>query len=139
MNEEFPVNLALTDESKLTKLDLGFVENTRLQTLRGQIGAVDGCLLWQKNPGNAAHNSKRNYCACKENFSLLLIAIADSQRIFLGFEVSCIPSAHDLLAFLTIELGHIIEYGELRQPVYLLGYRPFTWTIIFITKGSMAI
>lgn len=53
------MNLDLSNLNKLEKLELAFAQKSRHHALRGAIGAIDGCLIWQKNPDDAIKNSNR--------------------------------------------------------------------------------
>jgi hypothetical protein len=69
------------------------------QCWRGQLAALDGCLIRQQSPGLAVDNPKNYYCKRKSMFSLLLMAMADSDRRIIWFDISMAPTSHDSLAF----------------------------------------
>lgn len=136
INNEFPIDLDLSDTERLKGLEAGFARKSRHNVIRGAIGAIDGCLVWQKNPGIQVDNPNRYYCARKEKFAILLMAIADSDRRIIWFDMSCTPSTHDSLAMLTTELGQRIERGELPHPFLILGDSAFTCSLSLITPGK---
>ena len=64
------------------------------------------------------------------------MAICDADRRFLWFDMSCTPTTHDSLAWLTTELGQRFERGELPSPFFLLGDSAFTCTLNMISPGK---
>lgn len=136
LNSEFPIDLDISDVDKLKELEKRYALKSRQNAIRGAIGAIDGCLISQKNPGCSVDNAGRYYCARKEKFAILLMAICDADRRFLWFDMSCTPTTHDSLAWLTTELGQIFERGELPNPFFLLGDSAFTCTLSMISPGK---
>ena len=76
------------------------------QCWRGQVGALDGCLIRQQSPGVAVDNPKDYFCQRKQMFSLLLMAIADADRRIIWFDMSMAPTAHDSLAFKSLPFAN---------------------------------
>lgn len=109
---------------------------SRHNKLRGAVARLDSCLSWQKNPGNTVRNPNRYYCARKEKFFGLLIAIWDTNRKFLSFEVSCTPTTDDSLAGQSTEMGQKVVRGKIPEPFYLLGDNAFTATRSMIVSGD---
>lgn len=136
LNEEFPIDLDISDVDKLKAIEEGFAQKSRQNVIRGAIGAIDGCLIPQKNPGSSVENAGRYYCARKEKYSILLMAMCDADRRFLWFDMSCTPTTHDSLAWLTTELGQRFERGELPSPFFVLGDSAFTCTLNMISPGK---
>lgn len=69
----------------------------------------------------------------KRSFSLLLMAISDLNRKIIWFEISCAPTSHESLAFLTTKLSQRVEHGELPSPFFFLGDSAFICTTSIIT------
>ena len=107
-HEEFQVVFPIENEEKLSEIERVFRAKSSHGLITGCVGAIDGCLIWQKNPGIAVHNPNRYYCARKEKFALLLMAIADADRRFLFYDISCTPSTHDSLAWDCTQLAQRI-------------------------------
>ena len=78
-------------------------------------------------------NSNQYYCALKEKFSLLLMAISKAERKFIWFDISCRPTTHDSLAWLMKDLGQSLENCELPYPAFILVKSAITWTLSMIT------
>lgn len=51
LNNDFPVDLDISDLSRLKQLESGFSRKSRQKFIRGAIGSIEGCLIWQKNRG----------------------------------------------------------------------------------------
>lgn len=79
INAAVKLELYITDVDCRKDLELGFSMKMRHIAIRGDVGALDGRLLWQKTI-KAVHNPKRYLCARKEKLSTVLISIGDSQR-----------------------------------------------------------
>lgn len=58
-NNEFPIDFDITDEHNLKYLEKWFANKSRQQVIRGAVGAIDGCLIWQKSPGSSVDYSNR--------------------------------------------------------------------------------
>lgn len=84
-----------------------FARKLRLGAIRGAVGAVNGCLIWQKNPGVSVDILLRYYCARKWKLALLLIAICDTKRRFLWIDIGFTPTTHDSLAWTCSGSRHI--------------------------------
>lgn len=136
VNNKHKLTWNLSDTDRLRDLEEGFAKKSRLNAFRGVVGALDGCLISQKNPGIAVPNPNRYYCARKHKYSLLLMAICDANRKFIWFDVSCTPTTHDSLAWVTTELAERVRRGDLPYPYYILGDSAFTCTRSVITPGK---
>lgn len=71
-----------------------------------------------KTPGKAVHNPKRYYCARRENFYILVLAVCDAKRLFIRFELSCPLTTHDWLAWNSIKRGQHIANERLTDPFF---------------------
>lgn len=136
INGTLIIDFPLDDEEELARLEREFAAKSRQQVMRGVVGALDGCIIAQKNPGAAVENPRRYFCARKDKFGLLLMAICDARRRFLYIDLSCTPTTHDSLAWLSCQLAQDIEEGKLPSTYYLLGDNAFTCTRSMITPGS---
>jgi hypothetical protein len=63
---KFPID----DPAALAALERDFALRSRSQVLRGVVGAVDGCIFWQKNPGGAVKNPRRRVTLCLQRDDL---------------------------------------------------------------------
>lgn len=84
INLKFHIDLDITDIDRLKQLEIRVAEKPRRNAISGAVGALDGLFIWQKNPGVAVHNPNRYYCARKEKFSILLMAICDAKDVSHG-------------------------------------------------------
>lgn len=73
----FPINVEIDNVDKLEQYEQRFGMKSQHNVICDAVGALDGCLKWQKNKGSEAYNSNKYYCSKKENFSLFLMAISD--------------------------------------------------------------
>jgi hypothetical protein len=112
----FPVD----DPVALTRLEEGFAAKSRKQAVRGCVGAIDGCIIHQKNPGLAVDNPARYHCARKDKFGMLLSASCNADREITWYDISASPSTHDHSAFRNTELGTLIYSGGLGD-LFMLG------------------
>lgn len=135
INDTFPIDFPIDDEEELTRLEEGWARKSRRQTLRGVVGAIDGRCIWQTNPGLAVHNPSRYYCARKDKFALLLMAICDSDRRFRWFDISATPTTHDSLAWIQTKLGQRVKNGDLPARFFFIGDCAFTNTHSMISPG----
>ena len=97
-HKDFKVEFPIDDVGKLQELERVFRAKSSHGLIRGCVGAIDGCLIWQKNHSVAVHNPRRDYSARKEKYALLLMAIADAIRRITFFDISRTPTTHDSLA-----------------------------------------
>mmetsp|Transcript_4497 Transcript_4497/g.6787 ORF Transcript_4497/g.6787 Transcript_4497/m.6787 type:complete len:430 (-) Transcript_4497:272-1561(-) len=134
--EGFKVVFPIDDEEKLTEIEGVFRSKSSHGMITGCVGAIDGCLLWQKNPGIAVHNPNRYYCARKEKCALLLMAIVDADRRFLFYDISCTPSTHDSLAWDSTRLAQRFAAGDLCERFFIFGDNAFVCTRSMITPGN---
>lgn len=56
---------------------------------------------------------------------ILLMAMCDVQAKFLWFEMFCIPTMHDNLAWKSTKLAHEVRNGKLRKMFFILGKNAF--------------
>lgn len=105
----------------LTLTDCG----TNHQVWKGQVAALDGCILGQKNPGKAIHNPERYFVYRKGHFGLLLMAMADYHRRFVWIDLSVTPTSHDSLAWDCTELAQRIMKGGMPAPFFISGDNAF--------------
>lgn len=135
INAELGISFPIDNPDKLAAVEMKFASKSRHQTVRGAVGAIDGCIIAMRNPGLAVHNPRRYYCTRKSKYALLLMAIADADRKFLWFDVSCTPTTHDSLAWSRTALAHRIKNGDLPRPYFLLGDSAFVCTRSMISPG----
>lgn len=136
INDVFSISFPIDDVDKLNEIANGFAAKSRQRVLRHAVGAIDGCCVWQKNPGVSVHNPRRYYCARKDKFALLLMAICDAERRVLWFDVSCTPTTHDSLAWTSTALGQQFAADKLPHPYYLLGDNAFVCSRSMISPGK---
>ena len=136
INNTLIISFPLDDVDELQRLAAGFRDKSRGGVLAHAVGAVDGCIIAQRNPGLAVHNPRRYYCARKDKYGLLLMAVCDAKRRFTFIDVSCTPTTHDSLAWISTKLGKDISEGKLPCPFYLLGDNAFTCTRSMISPGD---
>mmetsp|Transcript_5064 Transcript_5064/g.6216 ORF Transcript_5064/g.6216 Transcript_5064/m.6216 type:complete len:431 (-) Transcript_5064:79-1371(-) len=134
--EGFKVVFPIDDEEKLTEIEGVFRSKSSHGMITGCVGAIDGCLLWQKNPGIAVHNPNRYYCARKEKHALLLMAIVDADRRIIFYDISCTPSTHDSLAWDSTPLAQRFAAGDLCERFFIFGDSAFVCTRSMITPGN---
>jgi len=136
VNEFLKVVFPIDDEEKLTEIEGVFRSKSSHGMITGCVGAIDGCLLWQKNPGIAVHNPNRYYCARKEKHALLLMAIVDADRRIIFYDISCTPSTHDSLAWDSTPLAQRFAAGDLCERFFIFGDSAFVCTRSMITPGN---
>ena len=115
INSALKIDFPIDDMEELDTIETGFAAKSRRQVLRGVVGAVDGCIIWTKDPGIAVHNPRRYYCARKEKFGMLLMAVCNAEREFTYIDLSYAPTSHDSLAWLGSELGQKVLKGCLPE------------------------
>ena len=108
INSIWTVHFDIDDSENIRTLELGFFRKSRKGCISGAIGALDGCLIWHKIPGKVVHNPKRYYGAGKEKFAVLLMDIFDADMKFIWFDMSCTPTTHDSLAWISTDLAYNI-------------------------------
>mmetsp|Transcript_14721 Transcript_14721/g.19568 ORF Transcript_14721/g.19568 Transcript_14721/m.19568 type:complete len:434 (-) Transcript_14721:134-1435(-) len=134
--EGFKVVFPIDDVEKLSEIESVFRSKSSHEMITGCVGAIDGCLLWQKNPGIAVHNPNRYYCARKEKHALLLMAIVDADRRIIFYDISCTPSTHDSLAWDSTPLAQRFAAGDLCERFFIFGDSAFVCTRSMITPGN---
>lgn len=55
----FEVNMDITDMEELQRIERGFTNKSTCGDLRGVVIELDGCIIWEKNPGKAVENPNR--------------------------------------------------------------------------------
>ena len=108
------VRRGLGQDSKIEK-----VAANRSQAVRGCVGAIDGCIIPQKNPGRAVPNPTRYHCARKDKFGILLTAACNADRIINWYDITSSPSTHDHSAFRNTNLGTLVYSGGLGTRFFL--------------------
>ena len=63
------------------------------------------------------------------------MAICDADRKFIWFNMSCTPTNHDSLAWISTDLAYNVENGRLVEPYFILGDSAFTSTRSMIVPG----
>eukprot|EP00937_MAST-01D_sp_MAST-1D-sp2_P007373 g7373.t1 len=118
------------DPAELSKVEEGFrakskdATATRASVFKGCAGAIDGCHLYQFKP--SANNSARHFCYRKDHFTILLMAIADSDLCIRWYAMDKTSTTHDSLAFKCTKLGHQIYEGcGLPRPFFFSGDSAF--------------
>ena len=87
INEAFPVEFPIDDEAKLREIARGFQAKSRRGCWERCVGAVDGVLFSQTNPGTAVHNPQRYFVSRKAGYKLLCQAVCDVYRRVLFFDM----------------------------------------------------
>ena len=64
----------------LQELERRNAAGSKEQVWRGQVGAIDGCIIKMRNPGAQVTDPKSYFCQRKQCFALLLMAMADADR-----------------------------------------------------------
>lgn len=134
---ELKFSFPFDDKEKLRKLEWEFAQahfnRYGSYSWRGQVGAIDGIDISQRNPGKAVDNPTRYYVSRKGGHMLLVIAICDAHRRFLHYDISQAATTHDSLAWSASKLGVRFQNGELRSPFFLAGDNAFTCTNSMVT------
>jgi hypothetical protein len=130
-NVHFPID----DSTELAKMESLFRAKSRKGGWRGQVGAVDGCILRTHNPGDAVPASKTWYVARKGCFGILLQAIADADRRIRWYDMNSVPTSHDSSAFTRTDLGQRIVNGDLPAPFFLSGDNAYKNGPSLVTPG----
>ena len=129
----FPID----DADKLKELELEFARAHFRRygnwSWRGQVGAIDGIDISQRNPGKAVHNPTRFYVPRKGGHMLLVIAICDAHRRFLYYDISHAATTHDSLAWSASKLGARFQQGDFPRPFFLAGDNAFTCSNSMVT------
>ena len=88
---DFDVSFPIDDTEQLKEieLDLALAHQRRYGSMswRGQVGAIDGIDIKQKNPGKAVDNPARFHVVRKGGHMLLCIAICDSRLRFTYYSI----------------------------------------------------
>ena len=88
---DFDVSFPIDDTEQLKEieLDLALAHQRHYGSMswRGQVGAIDGIDIKQKNPGKAVDNPARFHVVRKGGYMLLCIAICDSSRRFTCYSI----------------------------------------------------
>lgn len=126
INESITVQFPLDDLDKLRVLESEFRAKSRSKSWVGEVGAIDGCHFRMKNPGRAVPDPRAYFVDRKKEFALLGIAICDSARRFTYWDISCLPTTHDSVAWAQSDLGRSFLNGDLPAPYFLVGDAAFT-------------
>ncbi len=113
-----------------------FAAKSRKGAWRGQVGAVDGCILRTHNPGDSVPACKTWYVARKGCFGILLQAIADADRRIRWYDMNSVPTSHDSSAFTRSDLGQRIVNGDLPAPFFLSGDNAYKNGPSLVTPAS---
>ena len=134
---DFDISFPIDDTEQLKEIELEFAlaHQRRYGTVswRGQVGAIDGIDIKQKNPGKAVDNPARFYVQRKAGYMLLCIAICDSRRRFTYYSIGTTATSHDSLAWDATKLGQRVSTGDLKRPFFLNGDNAFTSTNSMVT------
>ena len=87
INRAFPVEFPIDDEAKLREIARGFQDKSRKGCWERCVGAVDGVLFSQVNPGKAVQNPQRYFVGRKQGYKLLCQAVCDVYRRVLFFDM----------------------------------------------------
>ena len=119
----FPEDPAILRE---IELEFAMPHNRRYGSMswRGQVGAIDGVDIPQRNPGKAVPNPTRYHVQRKGGHQILCIAICDAHRRFTHYSMDHEPNSHDSLAWAGSKLGAKIK-GILPSPLFLNGDNAF--------------
>jgi hypothetical protein len=137
---ELAVYFPIDDKSKLQEIEIEFAKaherRYKSMSWRGQVGAIDGIDFKQTNPGNNIKNSKRYYVQRKGGHQLLCVAICDSFRRFMCYELSKEAASHDSLAWEAMDLAIKISKGGLPSPFFLNGDNAFASSNTMVTPAN---
>ena len=117
-----------TDVEDLNKIEVEFAAAHKRRygsySWRGQVGAIDGMDIAQRNPGKAVANPNRFYVERKAGHVILCIAICDAHRRFIYYDISHEAATHDSLAWAGSTLGLKIK-DILPAPFFINGDSAF--------------
>jgi hypothetical protein len=134
---DLAISFPIDDPVQLAEMEIEFAKahQRRYRSLswRGQVGAIDGIDIEQRNPDKAVENPARYYVTRKGGYELLCIAICDAHRRFTYYDMSHTSTSHDSLAWAATKLGTKIGSNGLKQPFFLNGENAFTCTNSMIT------
>lgn len=139
---EFLIEFPIGDVGKLQQIELDFalahMRRYGSMSWRGEVGAIDGMDISQRNPGKAVRNPLRFHVDRKDGYELLCIAICDAHRRFTFYDMSHEARSHDSNAWAGTPLGVKINEGALPLPFFLNGDAAFTCTNSMITPTGGA-
>ena len=127
---------AMKDPELLKMLEARARARSRKQVWAGQVGALDGVIFKQKDPGNRDGKQRRHHVARKDMHGILCQAIADVDRRILWFNMSYVGTTHDSLAFEGTALGQAVYNGELPAPYFLGADNAYVQTDSVIGPGG---
>jgi hypothetical protein len=134
---DLAISFPIDDPEQLSRMEMEFAKAHQRRygsaSWRGEVGAIDGIDIKQRNPGKAVQNPARYYVARKGGHQLLCIAICDAHRRFTYYDMSHTATSHDSLAWAGSKLGARIEKGDLHHSFFLAGDNAFTCTNSMIT------
>lgn len=128
INKNLYKKRVLSDVNNLRQRETEFDGKSRLGAIKGAVGALDGCLIWQKNPGVSVDNLSRYCCARKEKLASLLMEICGAKRSFLWIDIGFTPTTHDSLAQNCLGLKHYVRGEELKRHLFPLADSAFICT-----------
>lgn len=128
--------LRFVPHTQTTSARKKFSLSSHLDILRVVFGAIDGCLIWQKNRDSSIENTNRYYWSRKDEFLIPLMELADAKGKFQCFNMSCTPIIHDSLAFCSTNLGYQFEKWKLPEPLYIIRDNAFTFTTSLVARGQ---
>jgi hypothetical protein len=93
--------------AQLSRNEVGFRRMSKSQHWRGQVGALDGCIIPMEGTGDTSF-----FCSRKKCHALLLMAIADADRRFIWWSMEHGPKTHDSTAWKGTEMGAQVCCGR---------------------------
>tara|TARA_B110000046_G_scaffold177123_1_gene203556 strand:+ start:224 stop:1549 length:1326 start_codon:yes stop_codon:yes gene_type:complete len=137
VNKAFKVDFPIDDLEALQELEAGWREKAHCAGWKGQVGAIDGVHFPMMGPRkNDVHDPQRYYVARKAEYALLCMAICNSKRQIIFYDISQAPTTHDSMAFAATSLGDRIKAGDLPAPFFLNGDAAFPLGNSMITPAG---
>lgn len=137
INAVFKAEFPIDNLEKLTILEAEFRAASRDGIWKGQVACLDGIHVSTISPSNEdVMDPRRYHVARKDKYALLCMALCDSARRFLWWDMSHSPTTHDSLAFMATPLGVRLANGDLPSDFFINGDAAFTLSNWMITPSG---